>query len=314
MLGLRADGKRVKGLDPIQKIMPHIMAHRHDSQNLTSYDLSCEPFDEFIRSEREKGHHFNYMHIMIAGIVRSIATFPRVNRFIMNGRIFNRKGIYISFVVKKNLSAEASDSVVKLEFTGHESIYEIKDKIDEAIKENSKVAESNGTDKLAHLLTITPNFLIKFLVGTLKFFDKHGLLPGSIIKLSPFHTSCFITNLKSIKGPSIHHHLYDFGTTGLFFAMGKEGLKPVVRNDEIVVGKVMPVDIVTDERFCDGFYFVNAMKFIKRLYENPALMSERLEELPSDTEVVKSHKLKKEEKKKAKKEAKELKKAKKSEK
>ena len=186
--------------------------------------------------------------------------------------------------------------------------YEIKDKIDNAIKETSKVAETNGTDKLAHLLTITPNFLIKFLVGTLKFLDKHGLLVNGIIKLSPFHTSCFITNLKSIKGPSIHHHLYDFGTTGLFFAMGKEGQKPVVRNDEIVIGKIMPVDIVTDERFCDGFYFVNSMKFLKRLYDDPSLMTENLEELPIDTEVVKSHKLKKEEKKRKKKEAKELKK------
>lgn len=308
MFGLRADGKRVKNLDPIQKIMPHIMAHRHDSQNLTSYDLPCEPFDEFIKHEREKGEHFNYMHIMIGGIVRTIAQFPRLNRFIMNGRIFHRKGIFISFVVKKGLSAQAADSVVKLEFTGHESIYEIRDKIDEAIRNNNKMDANNGTDGLARLLTLTPNFLIKFLVGTLKFLDKHGLLVNGIIKLSPFHTSCFITNLKSIKGPSIHHHLYDFGTTGLFFAMGKEGMKPVVRNDEIVVGKIMPVDIVTDERFCDGFYFVNSMKTLKKYYDNPALLTEELEELPEDVEVTNSRKLNKEKKKQEKAEAKRQKK------
>lgn len=300
MFGFRADGKRVKGLDPIQKIMPHIMSHRHDSQNLTSYDLPCEGFDEFIKNEREKGERFNYMHIMIAGIVRAIATFPRLNRFIMNGRIYDRKGIFISFVVKKNLSADASDSVVKLEFTGHENIYEIRDKVNEAIKENSKVVETNGTDKMARFFTITPNFLIKFMVGTLKFLDKHGMLGKKILRLIPFHTSCFITNLKSIKGPSIYHHLYDFGTTGIFFAMGKEGFQPVVRDGEIVVGKIMPVDIVTDERFCDGFYFVNALKALKKLYEDPSLLCTNLDELPTDTEVIKSHKLKKEEKKKQK--------------
>lgn len=299
MFGLRADGKRVKGLDPIQKIMPHIMAHRHDSQNTTSYDLPCEPFDAFIKSEREKGESINYMHLMIAGIVRTIALFPRLNRFIMNGRIFQRRGIFISFVVKKNLSADASDSVVKLEFTGQESLYEIRDKIDNAIRENNKVSANNGTDSLVHFLTIVPNFLIKFAVGTLKFLDKHGLLVNGILKLSPFHTSCFITNLKSIKGPSIHHHLYDFGNTGLFFAMGKEGLKPVVRDGEIVVGKIMPVDIVTDERFCDGFYFVNALKQLKKFYDNPSLLCERLEELPADIQVVNSRKLNKQKKKEA---------------
>ena len=61
---------------------------------------------------------------------------------------------------------------------------------------------NNGTDKLVRLITFTPNFIIRFLVGTIKFLDRHGLLPGAILKVSPFHTSCFITNLKSIKGPN----------------------------------------------------------------------------------------------------------------
>ena len=55
MFGFRADGKRVKGLDPIQKIMPHIMKARHDSQNLFKYPCRCEPLDAFIASQKELG-------------------------------------------------------------------------------------------------------------------------------------------------------------------------------------------------------------------------------------------------------------------
>lgn len=55
MFGYRPDGKKVKDLDPIQRIMPHIMVHRHDAQNLTSYDCPCEPMDEFIKAEYESG-------------------------------------------------------------------------------------------------------------------------------------------------------------------------------------------------------------------------------------------------------------------
>ena len=128
--------------------------------------------------------------------------------------------------------------------------------------------------------------MIKFLVGTIKFLDKHGLLPRAIINLSPFHTSCFITNLKSIKGPSIYHHLYEFGNTGIFVAMGKEGLVPVVRKGQIEVGKVMPYDMVLDERFCDGFYFVNALNDLKKMYNNPTSLTMRLEELPEDVDVI----------------------------
>ena len=57
MFGFRNDGKRLKGIDPIQKIIPHIMSARHDSQNSTRYEIRCEPFDEFIREERSKGNN-----------------------------------------------------------------------------------------------------------------------------------------------------------------------------------------------------------------------------------------------------------------
>lgn len=299
MFGFRPDGKKVKDIDPIQRIMPHIMKHRHDSQNLTSYDCPCEPFDAFIKEQLANGEKYNYMHIVIAGLVRLIALFPRINRFIMNGRIYAHNSIQISFVVKKGLSMEAADTTVKLEFTGHESIAEVRDKINAAIQANNNLDANNGTDKLARLITFTPNILISFLIGTIKLLDKHGLLPKAIINVSPFHTSAFVTNLKSIKGPSIFHHLYDFGTTGLFFAMGKESLVPVVSNGQIVIGKRMPLQIVTDERFCDGFYFVSAMKKLRELYADPSLMEERLGELTADVKVIDRHRFFRKKEKKA---------------
>ena len=293
MFGFRPDGKKIKNIDPIQRIMPHIMKHRHDSQNLTQYDCPCEPIDEFIRSEAEKGEVYNYMHIVIASLVRLIALFPRINRFIMNGRIYKRNCIQISFVVKKGLSAEAPDTTVKIDFTGHESLSEIRDMINAEIKKNSNMDANNGTDKLARLITYTPNFIIGLLVGTIKWLDKHGLLPGAILKVSPFHTTCFITNLKSIKGPSIYHHLYDFGNTGMFFSMGKESMVPVVQGKEIAIGKRLPLWIVTDERFCDGFYFVSALKQLRILLADPSRMAGMLETLPEDTQVIDTHSLRK---------------------
>lgn len=293
MFGFRPDGKKVRDIDPIQRIMPHIMRHRHDSQNMTQYDCPCEPIDEFIKAEAEKGERYTYMHVLIASLVRLIALFPRTNRFIMNGRIYKRNSIQISFVVKKGLSAEAPDTTVKLDFTGHESILQVRDMIDEAIAKNSNMDANNGTDKLARLITFTPNIVIGALVGLIKLLDKHGLLPKAVINVSPFHTTCFVTNLKSIKGPSIYHHLYDFGNTGMFFSMGKESMVPVVKGKEIVIGKRLPLWIVTDERFCDGFYFVSALKQLRILLADPSRMAEPLENLTEDTKVIDKHSYKK---------------------
>jgi len=285
MFGFRIDGKRVKKIDPITKIVPHIMTERYDAQNMSHYDCPCEQLDAFIKSEREKGNNLKYMDIMMAGLLRIIALYPWLNRFVINGRIFKRNDIYLSFVVKKGFSADAAESLVKLKFSGHESIYEVREKINEAIMENAKMDANNGTEKLARLLTITPNCIIKFLLWSIKFLDRHGLLPRAVINVSPFHASGFVTNLKSIKGPSIFHHLYDFGTTGIFLSMGKENLAPVVRNGQIEVGKVMPVDFVLDERFCDGFYFVEALNYLKRMYLNPEMLTMRLAKLPVDEDV-----------------------------
>lgn len=294
MFGFRPDGKKVKDIDPIQRIIPHIMRHRHDSQNLTGLDLPCEPMDNFIKDEMALGNGtYNYMHIIIAGIVRIIARYPRLNRFIMNGRIYARNAINVSFVVKKGLSASAADTTVKLRFTGLETIAEVRDKINAAINANNNLDANNGTDKLARLITFTPNIIIAMLVGLIKFLDRHGLLPMAVINVSPFHTSAFVTNMKSIKGPSIFHHLYDFGNTGLFFAMGKEAMVPVVEGGEIVPGKRMPFQVVTDERFCDGFYFVSALRLLKDFYTNPAQMKEPLEALTEDVKVIDRHSFRK---------------------
>lgn len=287
MFGFRPDGKKVKDIDPIQRIIPHIMPTRNDAQNMTEYNCPCEPLDAFIIEQSDKGVEYSYMHMIIAAMVRVYARFPRLNRFVINGRIFQHNEIQVSFVVKKNLSPDAPDALVKLNFTGMETLQEVKQKIDDAIEANNNIDANNGTDKLAGLITMTPNFLIKLIVGLIKLLDKHGMLPNAILNLSPFHTSLFITNLKSIKGPSIFHHLYNFGTTGIFMAMGKESEVPVVNADgKIVVGKRMPVQIVTDERFCDGFYFVSAMKFWERLLKNPTQMMVPPEALSEDVKVI----------------------------
>jgi len=53
--------------------------------------------------------------------------------------------------------------------------------------------------------------------------DKINLLPKSIIDLSPFHSSIFVTNVGSIGLDTIYHHIYNFGTVrNLFINREKE--------------------------------------------------------------------------------------------
>lgn len=265
MFGKRSDGKVAKNIDPILRITSVIMPHRYDAMVNYLLEIRCDEMDKFIREELEKGNEFTYMHIVIAAIVRMYAERPALNRFTMNTRIYDRKGIFVAFTIKKSLRDGADETTIKLEFDGTENIYQIKEKIDAEIVKNKGNDKQNGTDKTAKLLMKCPPCLLKMVMGIVRFMDRHGMLPKKLIKLSPFHTSCYLTNMKSISTEYVYHHLYDFGTTGMFAGMGKEIVKPVVSEDgqTIEKAKVLQIGVVIDERICDGLYYARSIKRIK---------------------------------------------------
>ncbi|MBQ2987404.1 MAG: 2-oxo acid dehydrogenase subunit E2 [Tyzzerella sp.] len=283
MFGKRPDGRIVRSVDPLQMIMPYIMKTRNDSMNMYEDTFTCEGMDAYIKAKEQDGIKLSYMHILIAATVRIIALRPQLNRFIMNGRIYARPKIWVSFVVHPSLADASTETTIKLCFDGTETILEIAKIINDAIeKETTKRTGENGTDKLARVLTCVPSPLIRFAVNTLMWMDKHNLLPKAIIDLSPFHTSFFITNLKSLGINYVHHHVYNFGTTGLFFAIGKEKTIPVVKGNEIIHQKHMGFSLVSDERFCDGLYFAMSLRELRKIMRNPAILEKPLDKKVED--------------------------------
>ena len=280
MFGKRPDGRVLRDLEPMQKIMPYIMKTRTDSMNMYEDTFACKPMDNYIKAKEAEGIKLGYMHIIIAAIVRLIALRPQLNRFVMNGKIYTRPKIWVSFVVHPTLQDGSVGTTVKLCFEGTETILEVAEKINEAIeKETTKRVGENGTDKLLRtLMNRIPGPFIKLVINTLMWMDKHNLLPKAIIELSPFHTSFFITNLKSLGINHVFHHVYNFGTTGLFFAMGKEQRVATVHHgSEISPQKHMGFGLVSDERFCDGLYFAMSLRQLRKFMQNPASLEQPLE-------------------------------------
>lgn len=307
----RSDGYYLKGINPYQKLVPHIMTSRVDSMVMSKVSVRCERIDRFIKEQLSQGVSYSYVDILIASIVRLYAMRPALNRFVMRGKIYQHYDITVAFVVKKKMKDDSEDTTVKIHFDGSESLPQIKEAIAKKIAENTGDEVFNGTDKTADALTRAPHWLIGFLVNVLRFLDRHNLLPKSIIEVSPFHNSVFVTLLKSIKGDYVYHHCYNFGTTGIFIGVGKEQSVPVVECGELKIGRVLDMGIVADERFCDGLYFVNSMRMWKRLLASPDMLLQNYDLSNSDNivhGVIDKEKLKrdrkraKEEKKRARKE------------
>ncbi len=272
MFGHRPDGKKVKGLDPIFRVIPNVMLDRDDSQVYFKQDIPLKNLDEYIDKKLEEGIRFSYMDIIYSAIVRIIKERPQLNRFAMHGTLYERDGIYVTLTIKKGLEDNTPETTVKLKFTGDENIYEVSEILQKTIEKNKNVSEENSTDKLAGALSLIPDFMLRWAVKFLWFLDKHGLLPRAIIDASPFHTSAFLTNVGSLGIDSIYHHLYNFGTTSMFFSMGKKKKSYIYEDDEIQQEKCITIAFVGDERICDGYYYASSFKQLSRYLKKPELL------------------------------------------
>ena len=285
MFGKRPDGRRLRTVDPIQLITGFLMKKRYDSMNMYEDTINCDAWDQYIKEKANQGIKLGYMHIFIAGAVRMLAKWPRLNRFVMNGKVYARPKIWVSFTIHPELHIDCPDTTIKLCFEGTESILDIAQTINEAIrKETILRSEENDTDKLARVLTALPSWILNIVAAVLMWMDRHNIMPKSIIEFSPFHTSFYITNLKSLGINHVHHHTCEFGTNGLFFAMGKEKEVPVAHKGEVFVEKHMGFSLVSDERFCDGLYYALALREFRKIMRNPALLETPLDKKVEDIE------------------------------
>lgn len=279
MFGYRSDGRKLKNIPTFFRIIPQVMRTRSDSQVYYDYDMPIKEMDEYINRKAAEGIKISYMNIVYAALVRLIALRPRLNRFVMNGRTFARNEIYISLAIKKSLSDDGQETTIKLPFNGSENIFEIKEKLDSMISENKEIVKVNETDALATALSLIPNFILKMAISIIMFLDKHGILPRFIIKASPFHTSAFLTNVASLGIDAIYHHLYDFGTTGLFLAMGKKKKSYIYDDENFKEEKCISLAFVCDERICDGYYFASSVKMFNRYLKKPELLEENIQKV-----------------------------------
>lgn len=278
---MRADGKKIKNVDPMYKVASYIMDKRIDAMNMITIDIPITPIQNYLNEKRSQGVVMSHMAVLMAAYIRTACEFPMLNRFIVNRKPYARNEFSVAMVVLKG-GAMDHGTMSKMYLERTDTIFDVNDKINNYVEENRNTPENNGTEKLIKFLLSFPGVL-PLGVGIFKFMDKHGLLPKSIIDASPFHNSLAISNLASIRTNHIYHHCYDFGTTSVFITMGNLREVAKRKGDEIYFERCMPLGITMDERICSGSYFALAFRKFSKYLKNPALLElppEKIEEDP----------------------------------
>ena len=269
----RSDGWRIRKNDPLMVMVPYIMRTRVESQNLYEEEVDLAPIEQFIHDYSAEIPGLSVMTVLIAAMVRLLSQRPYLNRFVVWNKLYARNSIEISLSIKRQLSDSGEETTVKMRFDPTDTIREICARVQKEIEASQPQGNVNGTDAAARWMGKMPSPLLRFVIWLAFRADSVGKMPKSVIAISPFHCSIFVTNLGSIGIKPVYHHLYEMGTCSAFVSMGKKLRRTCVdENGEQYIQKYLTLKVNTDERICDGYYYASSMRMIHKYLVKPEIL------------------------------------------
>ena len=269
MFGRRPDGRRIKDIDPSVRITPYLMPMRCDAQVFLQHKIDYEMLARYIARQSAQGEKITFMNIIIAAFVRAVSEHPEINRYIMNKQYFARNNCTVSFtMLKEPQNADAGETAVKIKYDLTDTLYDVRDRMDAVVEANRGVDNQNFVDKLVRVLFAVPG-LPTVVAGLVMLLDRYGLCPGALLDELPFHTSMYITNNASIGLHHVNHHIYNFGSTSLFFGMGTIEKVATVEKGETRMKRWLPIGITADERICSGAHYSGFFSSMNHYLNHP---------------------------------------------
>jgi hypothetical protein len=266
LLFKRPDGQLATDVPPARRIMPFIMQTRNESAVYFDQQIDLTRTLPFIEqfNAAHPNRRVTVFHVFMWAAMLAIHARPRMNRFVVGSRIYQRDGIWISYSAKKALRDDAPIVVLKRQFDPTMSFEQVVDFIYRDLDDGRSEKKSHVDKELGIFLSL-PAPLLRFGVWLLKLLDGWNLLPGSFIRPDPLYASLFVANLGSVKLESAYHHLYEYGSIPLFAAIGRK--KEVVTPTGTQT--VCSIKYSFDERIEDGLYAAGALALLKQRLEDP---------------------------------------------
>jgi hypothetical protein len=266
----RSDGDLVRGVHPYRRLMAFIMRTRTESVVYSDTAVRAEKLMAFLEAHAAEG--ITLTHVLLAATATALEANPRLNRFVVGKRLYQRRGRFVTFSMKrKKLDAKAKIAVVKLELLTGESLADCAKRIDGVIDEQ-RSGERTYADKEYGLFNALPRPILTGATACIRWLDANNVLPAFFIRDDGLYTSVFIANLGSLAMSAPYHHLYEWGNCPLFMGVGAIEDRVVVEDGQVVAAKVLPIRWSFDERVEDGLSARGGIDALTRLLEDPEIL------------------------------------------
>lgn len=164
--GDRKDGYLIRDLDAMHYVMPHIYPNRCDNEAYISQRVDLTAINAYLAKKNESETEFPYtiFHLIVAAIIKTITLRPKMNRFIANKTMYQRKEVSAAFVVKKQFNDGSEEGLAFLHAKAEETLdtlhTQLKQQILACKDVNKRDSSSDGMDWFNRM----PRFLSRFLI------------------------------------------------------------------------------------------------------------------------------------------------------
>jgi hypothetical protein len=264
----RPDGDLVRGEAPVRRIMPYLMRGRNESAVFHDTVFRIEGARAWLRAyNRRHAQRATMFHLLAYACAAALQARPRLNRFVAGGRLYQRRGVFLSFVAKKEFTDEGPDATVKLSATPGEGFPSFSARLARLVE------EARGTerpvDREVALVMRLPGPLVRLAVSLVRALDRWNLLPFFMMREDPMYASLFLANLGSLGVSDVYHHLYEYGTVSIFGAMSAPRRVGLVVDGRLEIKDTLGVRWTFDERIDDAFSCARSLTLVRDILEEP---------------------------------------------
>lgn len=279
-LGDRRDGTLLRSIDSMHFIMPMIYPNRCDNEAFLSECIDLTNINKYLEQKNAESpeYKYNLFQIMVTAILKTITLRPKMNRFIANKNMYQRKEVSAAFTVKKLFSDEGGEALTFIHSKPDDNINTIHNEIYRQVsfcRSENKDESTAAMDAFQKL----PRFIAKAGVRFVAFLERHGWAPQALIATDPYYSSVVLSNLGSLKLHAGYHHLTNWGTCSVFCVIGEIKKRPFYdENGNEDLRESVDLTLTIDERIADGYYYSKTIRLLRKLLENPELLELPLNE------------------------------------
>src|SRR5215468_10831241 len=166
----RPDGDLVKDESFVRRMIPYLMRGRNESIIYHDELVDMTRLRPWIR-DYNRSHQDNpitLFHVILYAIGKGFFARQGMNRFIAGGRIYQRRGVWLSFAAKKKFEEKSALTTIKMEMLETEAFGDFVARMKGLLGEGRSDKE-RAVDKEVKLALMLPGVVLRAVLAALRF-------------------------------------------------------------------------------------------------------------------------------------------------